>query len=251
MFVVYVATNKVNGKRYIGVTGQGLPARKARHVNQAHQGSVRCPRLYAAIRKYGESAFEWKVVASFAFRVLAYHHEFVLVRDWQPEYNACAGGNMAPIPAGRKKPVICLETGKVYESVLAAASAVRGSPSNIAGICRGVATTCRGLHFQYFAAPMTSAQRRDSIALIESIGVARRKRPTIPRERLPRQRNRSGKPVICLDTGVIYGSASRAAESIGVDKGTISRVCRYDRGQKHAKGQHFAFVEDVGQRMFA
>lgn len=52
-FIVYMATNTVNGKRYVGVTKRGLKARKERHLYLARIGDKGCNRLYDAIRAYG------------------------------------------------------------------------------------------------------------------------------------------------------------------------------------------------------
>ena len=59
MGCVYVATNKINGKRYVGRTVSTMRRRRYEHERAASQGHP-YP-LYAAIRKYGEDAFEWRV----------------------------------------------------------------------------------------------------------------------------------------------------------------------------------------------
>jgi group I intron endonuclease len=54
--VIYKATNKINGKVYIGKTENTLTARWKEHLRAVHKGS----RLYfhRAIRKHGAEAFE-------------------------------------------------------------------------------------------------------------------------------------------------------------------------------------------------
>lgn len=57
---MYVAMNKLNRKRYVGKTEQGLQKRKGEHVSSAKKGS----NLYFhnAIRKYGVEGFTWEVI---------------------------------------------------------------------------------------------------------------------------------------------------------------------------------------------
>lgn len=55
----------------------------------------------------------------------------------------------AKIRAAKQKPVVCLDTGMQYGSVEEAAKAIGASPSLVAGVCRGVHTTTRGLRFQF------------------------------------------------------------------------------------------------------
>lgn len=60
--IIYKATNKINGKCYIGQTRHSLEHRKQVHLSRARQG-VRT-HFYQAIRKYGEDNFEWKILCS-------------------------------------------------------------------------------------------------------------------------------------------------------------------------------------------
>lgn len=60
MGVIYCATNKINGKKYVGQTIGKLSQRKRAHKSAAIKG-VNHP-FYAAIRKYGFKSFEWEVL---------------------------------------------------------------------------------------------------------------------------------------------------------------------------------------------
>ena len=57
---VYCVTNKVNGKKYIGQTQQGVATRWMKHVNTEHVFAFQ-----KAIRKYGKSNFEIQVLNHF------------------------------------------------------------------------------------------------------------------------------------------------------------------------------------------
>jgi group I intron endonuclease len=59
--IVYKATNKVNGKIYIGITSQTLQSRKWKHFLDARL-KVYNSKFHRAIRKYGEDGFLWEVI---------------------------------------------------------------------------------------------------------------------------------------------------------------------------------------------
>jgi hypothetical protein len=71
--VIYCITNSVNDKKYIGqaksyiqdhgkTKRHGHIARFNEHINNAMKGKDSCPKLYAAIRKYGIAAFNTTLV---------------------------------------------------------------------------------------------------------------------------------------------------------------------------------------------
>lgn len=88
--VVYQATNQVNGKRYIGVTGY-FDKRRMAHAQYARKGS-KLP-FHCAIRKYGNDAFAFSVLADFGDdRPLSLLYEEEAIAKYKPEYNVASGG---------------------------------------------------------------------------------------------------------------------------------------------------------------
>lgn len=59
--IVYKATNKINGKSYIGSTSKDLEVRKRQHRSEAMKGTK--DRIFhRAIRKHGFDSFEWTIL---------------------------------------------------------------------------------------------------------------------------------------------------------------------------------------------
>lgn len=59
--LIYKATNKINGKLYIGQTVRSLESRKQRHISEALNKSNNMY-IGRAIRKYGSENFDWCVL---------------------------------------------------------------------------------------------------------------------------------------------------------------------------------------------
>ena len=60
MGIVYEARNKVNGKRYIGLSTRSMKYRRYDHEGAARNNSTTC--FHRALRKYGFDSFEWRVL---------------------------------------------------------------------------------------------------------------------------------------------------------------------------------------------
>lgn len=58
--LVYLVTNKINGKQYIGKSVASLNQRKSNHYSSAKGGSE--TNFHRALRKYDEESFEWKAL---------------------------------------------------------------------------------------------------------------------------------------------------------------------------------------------
>jgi group I intron endonuclease len=61
-FIIYKATNLINGKNYIGQTVKTLKERKSGHVRKSEHGSKYC--FHNAIKKYGVETFVWEIICS-------------------------------------------------------------------------------------------------------------------------------------------------------------------------------------------
>lgn len=90
MAIVYLATNSVNGKRYIGVTRKPLHMRMYQHHYAAKNGSSMV--FAKAIRKHGKDAFSFEILQEVETYKEALNLERQLISSLKPEYNTAAGG---------------------------------------------------------------------------------------------------------------------------------------------------------------
>jgi group I intron endonuclease len=313
---LYVITNKINRKRYIGVTCRSLAVRFACHVNDANGSTLKNSALQKAIRKYGKSQFSITALAVYASYQEALTAERAAIAEAKPEYNCTAGGDGVfgyrhtqetrrvlsalkkgrPSPlkgwwthsdetrrllseklkgkpghwkgktlpphvvealrrrgianreawvanvavmgsAARKRPVVCLNDSKEYESVSAAASAYSIDTSSVAEVCSqsGIRRTVgNGLVFRYLGEHHGGAAE----AALEN-------------EKARKSQSRPGQPrfqraVRCLDDGLEFPCLKKAAAHYRVKACTISRACQDlpegKRGPKRAHGMRFTFV---------
>jgi hypothetical protein len=56
--------------------------------------------------------------------------------------------------------------------------------------------------------------------------------------------NRKKYPIICVETNMIYSSISKASKLTGIDKSSISNVCKEKCGYKTAGGYHWYYLYD-------
>lgn len=62
IMIIYKATNKINGKFYIGMTTQSLNDRKSQHKYCSNKNNKRKTYFNKAIKKYGFDNFEWEII---------------------------------------------------------------------------------------------------------------------------------------------------------------------------------------------
>ena len=60
--IIYMATCKLDDRKYVGLTTRTLKKRKAEHIESALYKHSPCY-FHGAIRKYGVKSFSWKVIA--------------------------------------------------------------------------------------------------------------------------------------------------------------------------------------------
>jgi len=94
--IIYIATNTINNKVYIGQTIQGLQKRKSQHIKNAVS---KCDNMYfhKAIRKYGKDNFKWEVLVDCPISDLN-DQEIYWIKYWDSfgkrGYNSTIGGSL-------------------------------------------------------------------------------------------------------------------------------------------------------------
>lgn len=111
---VYLITNTVNGKRYIGQTKQTLQKRWIMHVNKNH-----CRYLYNAIHKYGRENFLMEPLCEIPTRELANDFEIEYIKRYRTMfpngYNIQPGGDDRPeLTVEQKKAISERHKGNKY-----------------------------------------------------------------------------------------------------------------------------------------
>lgn len=127
MSFIYKATNKINGKIYIGRTSYDkLYKRINTHIWYARHRKSNIP-FSNALRKYGRENFEWEILEE-CKKEESGIREIFWISQLNPEYNATLGGDGGtygkPCPEHVKesariansKPVVDTRTGIIYKS---------------------------------------------------------------------------------------------------------------------------------------
>lgn len=117
---------------------------------------------------------------------------------------------------GRKRAVICFETGERFASVKDAASAIGAAWSLVSKAIKRHGA-CRGFHFYY----ADEAKPDDSV--------------------FDRKVNKNSRPIICLETNERFESQAMAAKAVGVPRGAI---CNALKTHMATKGLHFYYADE-------
>jgi len=256
MPVVYMATNTVNGKRYIGATKFTLEKRKTAHLYAACRGSQDCGKFYNALRKYGSERFSWVTLAEYAHISEAFETEKRLISDLKPEYNITSGGRGAfssacSVTPWNCKKIMCLEDGLVFDTLEAAASFYSTRSGNLSDACRCARqATCNGKHFIYYTKDLTEQERSETIFGIDRYAIRRRKKraDSKPRNiRYPACSSanplRRTRPVICVTTGKQFRSIADASDFYRVESTSISALCKNRQNRKTVGGLVFKYAD--------
>lgn len=256
-FCVYVVTNLVNGKQYIGATTKGLKRRRRGHFALARQGGGR--HFGAAIRKYGAENFSWKILFKASNEEEMYKKEIELIKKYRPVYNVSRGGKgpihtVEMLPKIGAKPVTCLETGEVFLSASIAGKYY--GKGHVGQTCNGITRHYAKKHFIWGDKKLSKKERNNLIFEIELKFAKQRRRVTRRKQEghtISGGRDISGRratgpmnsatPIICVETGEIYPSIAEASRQFGIHNGVF-----YGYFQNHPRyptvlGRNFKYAE--------
>jgi len=199
---IYKITCLINNKMYIGQTQYELRERLQQHLRKAKKSLVTkrwgvCPKLFAAINKYGPENFTIEQIDTAVDRNELNKKEEYWIRELNTlndGYNASCGGDnliltsesrkkislskmgnkaglgnirsaemkkadserkmgsknpMYGIPSTRRKPIICITNGQVYECLHHASEKLNLQQSNIFKVLKGKRVHTGGYKFAY------------------------------------------------------------------------------------------------------
>lgn len=262
--IVYRVTNRVNGKRYIGVTHCDFARRKREHFHRAFASNRTRTKFSNAILKYGRDAFDFEIISTWETRDLALKEEVRLIAEESPEYNLTSGGDGVPIKdrsqhpdwykkvsaalKGRKpsalaiqrtketawarasKTVVCLNDGHFGKLIDAAQQ--YGIPTDgIRSVCSGKWFAVLGLFFVESDVPIPAEECLRRLEL----KVQQRQ------QKIDAKNHGKRRAIIRLADGEQYESVRVAAAANDISPMRVVQICQ--RGGATARGLRFAYVE--------
>ncbi len=93
--IIYLVTNKINGKQYVGMTVLTLEQRRKEHYKKSKL-SERKQALYNAFNKYGIENFQWEELCSTWNRDYLIELEIMFIKEYGTQnkgYNMTVGGD--------------------------------------------------------------------------------------------------------------------------------------------------------------
>ena len=246
-YKVYIHTNKINNKKYIGVTRQ-LPEQRWKNG----KGYVRNEYFYRAIQKYGWDNFEHEVVLVNLTKEQAEMFEVEMIKYYRSNqkefgYNIEGGGNL-------HKEVSEETRQKVRESKL-------GNKNPNFGKC-GKLNPFYGKHHTeemkeyyrkinsgnnspWYGRKHTEEEKRKISEANKGKKFTKEHRENLSKAK--KGKNKGGKnyqarKVICLEDLKTFNSIAEAGEYYNIESRDISAVCRKTRKSCH--NLHFCYLED-------
>lgn len=203
------------GKQHSEETKRKLSESKKGKPNPQKRKPVRCIETNEIFSSAKEAAEEKGVSSAKISSVCngkrnttgGYHWEFVNEDSFN---SANERRNRAEkLKIEHKKRVRCIETNIVYESLTCAAKETKIILSGIGNACRGKSKTAGGYHWEYVDEDISNHQ------------------------------------VKCVETNIVYCSATSASKETGINGRNINDACRGK--QNTAGGYHWEFVDDPTQ----
>lgn len=198
-----------NQKRYIGITGDSPKKRWKRGKN--YRNNIHLTR---AVEKYGWDNIKHIIVETDLDKESAEAKERMLIslfnsNDPKHGYNVTSGGECI----GKHSD----ETRRKISETKKAQCLNPEYRELMSRVHKGISPPNKGK-------PMSQEQK---------LKISLAKRGT---------EGRGKRKVICIETGTIYESITKAAELVGIGAGKIVQVCKHTRNT--AKGFHWEYVED-------
>lgn len=216
---IYKITCIVNNKVYIGQTTLSIEKRFKQHLSK----SSFCKKLKYAIRKYGKENFVIEQIDKASSKEEAdikersYILEYNSISD-KYGYNITEGGsNLSAVTC---KPVMCIETGKIYSSVTEVNKLFGCKGSTLSMVCLGKKKMFKGYHWAYLD--------KNGKPILDNIDLT-----TTPRKTRVR----------CIETGKIYATQKEASVDVGCSASQLGNALTGKFNVRTAGGYHWQYVD--------
>lgn len=245
--VIYVATNTVTGKQYVGLTTVGVIRRWSNHVTHS-----RSPKTYLhkAIAKYGASAFCVEEYATAIQKEFLAQLEKNIILQLAPAYNQTHGGEVTfgrkyddatknrirLSNIGQKRTAEQRERNRIQKIAWFAANPQR---KEVAAKKLAEARLLVDEEKRAKAAGESAKNRvwsDESRAKLSASCKGRKYGPDIIAKMVASKKRK----VVCVQTEVVYPCAADAAAVINAHKSSVNAACKHGR---KVYGFNFKYVE--------
>ena len=224
-YYVYIHTNLINNKKYIGIT-----CLKPIKRWQNGKGYSKQSLFNNAIQKYGWDNFKHEILFCNLTKEQAEMFEIELIKYYKSNdrnfgYNQSAGGESGAkgVKQNRKFyinrnkamqiPIICLDNKEKFASIKEASEKLNLNHRHISRVLAKQRKSTGGLHFEYLDKYDENKQYDLKLGITKP------------------------KSIICLNTGKIFSSITQAGIEYNLDISAIAKVCKGKR--KYVKGFYF------------
>ena len=207
--IIYKVTNLVNNKMYIGQTRQKIPSRRFNSHIRESKNSKTTNSFHNAIKKYRKSNFKFEIICCSTNLDDLNYMESYFISLYKSNikgigYNLTSGGD-------------CIALNQ--ESIDKMSLTIRNQFKN------GRKNWNKGLKY--------SLGLKTPKIIKDSLSIAAFKRGLT-------FQNSQSKNVLCIELGLIFKSATKAAIYFNTSQGCISNICRKERNS--LKGLHFEYT---------
>ena len=228
MGLIYKVTNLQNNLIYIGLTSTSLQLRRKRHYNEAFSNKANSD-FHKALQEFKEKDFSWEIIEdNIPIEQLGEREKYWIkyYDSYHNGYNMNSGGaNGDNFRNWRKdNPELASYYAKLGNQKMK--EILQKNPQLEQKRKENAKNSC----INYYNAHKEEVKQKSYETYL--------KHKEIANKNLIEANKKRSKKVLCVETGIIYESASEAARKNNLSQGNLSAVCRGEReicGKKHWK----------------
>lgn len=220
MWSLYILTNLINDKKYVGITSQ--PPEKRWGANGINYKN-KCPKLWAAINYYGWDNFKHEVIFSNLTKDEACKLEIEYIKNLKTQssdfgYNILDGGNASELSDSVKQKI---------------SKAMTGNKNGLGRVCsedtkRKISEALVGKKF--------SEERKRNISKAKK-GKSHKPPSENTRKKISDSHDKT--PVYCKELDKVFESIQQCSRELGIYATNICAVCK--GRHKTTNGYHFSY----------